>query len=212
MTDDIDIAQLNGHIEIVEQCRDYLSHRAMDEGDPTGKLFDFVQSMHVVLDALEQARKERDALRRPSNAAFREAMFELEQSRARHKMCQDSLASACAERDALRQQLEAVTRERDNAREEAEASEQSRKVAEESCKWEVGFAEGQNDAAETIASWLENHASAYSESVRAKSRLGAFGTSSEAKQSIHNAEQREIGMLQAADEIRAGKWRAKEGK
>lgn len=46
--------------------------------------------------------EELDALRRPSNAAFREAMYELEQSRARHKMCQDSLASACDERDKLR--------------------------------------------------------------------------------------------------------------
>lgn len=154
-----------------------------------------------LLDALEQARKEQDALRRDGRAlveqfenishALNDIGWPSENKLGTERAC-DALRSLAIDReslnqqlDALRQQLEAVTRERDEAVQRTEAG---------------------------IATWLENHASACSESVRAKSRLGTFGTSAEAKQSIHNAEQREIGMLQAADDIRAGSWRAKEGK
>jgi hypothetical protein len=56
--------ELNGHIEIVEQCRDYLDHEAMDNGDPSGKLRDFVESLRAMLarvqrlEALEVAARE----------------------------------------------------------------------------------------------------------------------------------------------------------
>ncbi len=40
---------LNGHIDVVEQCSDWISHRAMDDGDPSGRLADFVESIDVVL-------------------------------------------------------------------------------------------------------------------------------------------------------------------
>lgn len=53
-------AELNGHIEIAEQCRDYLAHEAADNGDPTGKLQDFESSLRVVLDQLDRQRRSRN--------------------------------------------------------------------------------------------------------------------------------------------------------
>lgn len=43
--------------ELVEQCRDYLAHEAMDSGDPSGKLHDFVGSLQTVLSALSSTRE-----------------------------------------------------------------------------------------------------------------------------------------------------------
>lgn len=45
-------AELNGHIEIAEQCCDWIAHEMMDRGDPTGKLADFVRSIGHVLSRL----------------------------------------------------------------------------------------------------------------------------------------------------------------
>ena len=55
-------AELNGHIDTAEECRDWISHHAMDNGDTSGKLFDFVNAVGSVIAALESARRERDTL------------------------------------------------------------------------------------------------------------------------------------------------------
>lgn len=56
----VDHAELTGHIEIVEQCRDYLDHEATDGGDPSGKLRDFVESLRIVVDQLDRQRRSRN--------------------------------------------------------------------------------------------------------------------------------------------------------
>lgn len=53
----VEHSELNGHIDIAEQCRDWLDHLATDEGDPTGKLQDFSQSLRVVIDQLDRQRR-----------------------------------------------------------------------------------------------------------------------------------------------------------
>lgn len=58
MTQPIDTAGLAGHIDLAAECRDYLAHEVMDQGDPTGRLGEFVESLGVVLNALDTARAE----------------------------------------------------------------------------------------------------------------------------------------------------------
>lgn len=100
--------------------------------------------------------------------------------------CADFARKLNAERDALRARLAEAERGRDGAREEADAAEQARAVAEDSCKWDVGFREGQDDAAEQIATWLDDHHGGRDDDP-------------------HNV------VTDAVSDIRSGQWRAKEG-
>lgn len=52
----VEHVELNGHIDIAEQLRDYLNHEAMDGGDPSGKLHDFVTTLGVVVGQLYRQR------------------------------------------------------------------------------------------------------------------------------------------------------------
>jgi hypothetical protein len=56
----VEHAELGGHIDIAEQCRDYVAHEAMDHGDPSGKLRDFTESLRIVIDQLELQRRSRN--------------------------------------------------------------------------------------------------------------------------------------------------------
>lgn len=56
----LDRAEINGHIDIAEQCRDYLNHETMDSGDPSGKLQDFANSLRVVVDELDRSHRRRN--------------------------------------------------------------------------------------------------------------------------------------------------------
>lgn len=53
----VEHSELNGHIDIVEQCRDYLVHAMTDGGDPSGKLQDFVESLRIVIDQCDRQRR-----------------------------------------------------------------------------------------------------------------------------------------------------------
>lgn len=54
----VEHGELSGHIDIAEQCRDYLAHEATD--DPSGKLQDFVDSLRIVIDQIEHQRRSRN--------------------------------------------------------------------------------------------------------------------------------------------------------
>ena len=50
-----DHVELNGHIDVAKECCDYLYHEAMDSGDPSGKLRDFVTSLSIVMQQCKVA-------------------------------------------------------------------------------------------------------------------------------------------------------------
>ncbi len=50
----VEHAELNGHIDIAEQCRDWL---AMREDDAGGKIDDFVESLGIVIRQLDRQRR-----------------------------------------------------------------------------------------------------------------------------------------------------------
>lgn len=56
----VEHSELNGHIERVEECRDYLVHEITDNGDSSGRLQDFVESLHIVVDQLDLQRRQRN--------------------------------------------------------------------------------------------------------------------------------------------------------
>lgn len=56
----VEHSELNGHIEVAEQCRDYLAHEIADNGDPGGGLQDFVDSLRIVIDQLDRQRRSRN--------------------------------------------------------------------------------------------------------------------------------------------------------
>jgi len=56
----VEHTELTGHIDTVEECRDFLAHEAANEGDPSGKLHDFVASLRVVIDQLDRQRRSRN--------------------------------------------------------------------------------------------------------------------------------------------------------
>lgn len=53
-------AELNGHLDRVEECLDWVNAEIMEGGDTSGRLRDFVVSMQFLIDALTTARTERD--------------------------------------------------------------------------------------------------------------------------------------------------------
>lgn len=53
----VEHVELNGYIDIAEQCRDYLSHETMDNGDPSGKLRDFGKALRIVIDQCDLQRR-----------------------------------------------------------------------------------------------------------------------------------------------------------
>lgn len=54
-------AELSGHIERVEECRDWIEHEhIMDGGDTSGRLRDFVESLGVVVHQLDVQRRSRN--------------------------------------------------------------------------------------------------------------------------------------------------------
>lgn len=56
----VEHSELNGHVDTVEQCRDFLAHEMVDNGDHGGKLQDFVESLRIVIDQLDKQRRSRN--------------------------------------------------------------------------------------------------------------------------------------------------------
>ena len=54
----VDHVELNGHIDIVEQCRDWVVR--LDADEPSGKLRDFAASLRIVIDQLDRQRRQRN--------------------------------------------------------------------------------------------------------------------------------------------------------
>lgn len=52
----VEHVELNGHIDIAEQCRDYLTH-VMDGSDPSDRLQDFVAALRIVIDQCDRQRR-----------------------------------------------------------------------------------------------------------------------------------------------------------
>jgi hypothetical protein len=56
-------AELNGHIDRVQECRDWIEHEhIMEGGDTSGRLGEFVESLRIVLTELSETAKLRDEL------------------------------------------------------------------------------------------------------------------------------------------------------
>lgn len=55
----VEHSELNGHIDMVERCRDWIAAEAT-EGDESGKLHDFVASLRIVVDQLDKQRRSRN--------------------------------------------------------------------------------------------------------------------------------------------------------
>jgi hypothetical protein len=91
----VDHVELNGHIELVEQCHDYLAHEASDPGDPSGKLQDFVESLRIVIDQFDKQRRSHN-------------WYEVAYSAGKQKLIESALAKQAA-------QLAAVSAARDEA-------------------------------------------------------------------------------------------------
>lgn len=54
-------SELSGHIDTVEQCRDWIEHEhIMEGGDTSGRLRDFVESLRIVVDQLDKQRRSRN--------------------------------------------------------------------------------------------------------------------------------------------------------
>jgi hypothetical protein len=53
----VEHVELNGYIDLAEQCRDYLNHQTMDEGDPSGRLQEFVGALRIVIDQCDRQRR-----------------------------------------------------------------------------------------------------------------------------------------------------------
>jgi hypothetical protein len=56
----VEHVELNGHVDIVEQCHDWLAMERDIAGDPSGKLQDFVGSLRIVIDQLDRQRRQRN--------------------------------------------------------------------------------------------------------------------------------------------------------
>jgi hypothetical protein len=56
----VEHSELNGHVDMVQQCRDYLAGLVDHEGDPSGRLRDFVASLCVVIDQFDRQRRNRN--------------------------------------------------------------------------------------------------------------------------------------------------------
>jgi hypothetical protein len=53
----VEHVELNGHIDLAEQCCDWINHEAMDSGDPGGKLQDFASALRIVIDQCDRQRR-----------------------------------------------------------------------------------------------------------------------------------------------------------
>lgn len=109
-------AELNGHIELVEQCADYLDHETMDNGDPSGKLHDFICSIRAVVSALSSTREK-----------YEQAVREVERERDHSKMLSENNGRLCREKAEVetfcakvRGQYTDTLRERDELRAEVD--------------------------------------------------------------------------------------------
>lgn len=56
----VEHSELSGHIDIAEQCRDWLLSECVEGADPSGKLHDFVESLRIVIDQLDRQRRSRN--------------------------------------------------------------------------------------------------------------------------------------------------------
>lgn len=48
-------AELNGHLDTLKECADWIDTHAMDHGDPSGRLRDYIMSASVVIRNLDTA-------------------------------------------------------------------------------------------------------------------------------------------------------------
>ncbi len=57
----VEHSALSGHINMVEQCRDWIEHEhIMEGGDTSGRLRDYVESLDVVVDQFDKQRRSRN--------------------------------------------------------------------------------------------------------------------------------------------------------
>jgi hypothetical protein len=113
----VEHSTLNGHIDIAEQCRDYLVHEATD--DPSGKLQDFVESLRMVIDQLDRQRRSRNWYE-VAYSAGKQKLIEYALSKVccagePHTFDQEAIAAAEGKTDRLIEQLAAMTAARDEA-------------------------------------------------------------------------------------------------
>lgn len=89
----VEHSELSGHIDIAEQCRDYLAHEAAD--DPSGKLQDFVESLRVVIDQLNRQRRSRN-------------WYEAAYTAGKQKLIEHALSKVCCKGEPHTCDMEAV--------------------------------------------------------------------------------------------------------
>lgn len=110
----VEHSEINGHVEVVEQCIDYLDHEITDNGDPTGKLRDLSESLRVVIDQLDRQRRSRNWY----EAAYVAGKQKLIESALRKQT--EKLATVTVERDYLTVELGRLRKERDSLAAEIE--------------------------------------------------------------------------------------------
>lgn len=76
-------SELSGHIDTVEQCRDWIEHEhIMEGGDTSGRLRDFVESLRIVVDQLDKQRRSRN-------------WYESAYSAGKQKLIEHALSKVC---------------------------------------------------------------------------------------------------------------------
>jgi hypothetical protein len=115
----VEHSELNGHIDIAEQCRDYLALLDAREFDTSGKLQDFVDSLRIVIDQLDRQRHSRNwyevAYTAGKQKLIDHALGKICCAGEPHTCDQEAIAAAEGRADRLIERLAAVTAARDEA-------------------------------------------------------------------------------------------------
>lgn len=86
--DRVEHVELNGHIDIAQQCVDWLASDLAVHGDQSGRLRDFVESLRIVIDQLDKQR-------RACN------WYEASTRAGKDKLIESAVARVAAQRDAV---------------------------------------------------------------------------------------------------------------
>lgn len=84
----VEHVELNGHLDLAEQCHDWLAHEIVDEGDPSGRLGEFVESLRIVIDQCDRQRR-------------RANWYEAAYTAGKQKLIESAVARVEKERDEL---------------------------------------------------------------------------------------------------------------
>lgn len=96
----VDHVELNGHVDIAEQCRDWIAR--LDADEPSGKLQDFAASLRIVIDQLDRQRRQRN-------------WYEVAYTAGKQKLIEAAVDKAMTGVEELKAKLAAMTAARDEA-------------------------------------------------------------------------------------------------